>query len=80
MIIDNKTLNALKFLVKKLKDEKVLKKEWAEQEKREMKPEYQDRDWLDILTERITEIDLEVEILENTIEDWEAELKREASE
>ena len=71
-------IELMKKIVKDLKQEKYLKNEWIEKEKREMKEEYQDKEIIEIWSNRLKEVDLEIDVLEQAIKSSEAELRTEA--
>ena len=71
-------IELMKKIVRGLQQEKYLKNEWIEKEKREIKEEYQDKVMIEIWTNRLKEIDLEIDVLEQAIKSSEAELKTEA--
>ena len=75
--IQNK-IELMKKIVRDLEREKSIKNEWIEIEKKEKKREYQDAEMVGIWEDRIKEIELEIEVLENTIKSLEMELTAEA--
>ena len=70
-------IDLMKKIVRDLKQEKYIKNEWIEKEKREKKEEYQDKGIIEIWSNRSKEIDLEINVLEDEIKVLETELKAE---
>ena len=71
-------MKKLQKIVEKLNQEKIQKQNWIDSEYKEKKEGFQDRMMIEIWSERITEIDLEIESLEIIIKMIDVDFKAEA--
>lgn len=73
-----KQIDLMRKIIKDLKQEKFIKQDWIEREKEQMKEQYQDLEMIRDWENRIKEIDLEIDVLENTGQGLIRELEAEA--